>query len=143
MRCNIVDKDCHTFDGNCHTNAIRLQHRRTTFASENKKVKLNYDEKKEQRQVHQHVGNGNSTDACHHRTGTNRKEQRCCQRHYSHRQHHHQREGAGRSEGNRNDKAQHQYRRYEEIVNERYEFFDKNKLNGSFIDYFRKHAAKK
>lgn len=34
-------------------------------------------------------------------------------------------------------------RRYEEIVNERYEFFDKNKLNGSFIDYFRKHAAKK
>lgn len=107
MRCNIVDKDCHTFDGNCHTNAIRLQHRRTTFASENKKVKLNYGEKKEQKLVHQHVGNGNSTDACHHRTGTNRKEQRCCQRHYSHRQHHHQREGAGRSEGDRNDKAQH------------------------------------
>ena len=69
MRCNIVDKDCHTFDRNCHTNAIRLQHRRTTFASENKKVKLNYGEKREQRQVHQHVGNGNSTDACHHRTG--------------------------------------------------------------------------
>lgn len=34
-------------------------------------------------------------------------------------------------------------RRYEEIVNERYEFFDKNKLNGSFIDYFKKYAAKK
>lgn len=28
-------------------------------------------------------------------------------------------------------------RRYEEIVNERYEFFDRNKLNGSFIDYFK------
>lgn len=34
-------------------------------------------------------------------------------------------------------------RRYEEIVNERYDFFDKNKLNGSFIDYFKTHAAKK
>lgn len=34
-------------------------------------------------------------------------------------------------------------RRYEEIVNERYEFFDKNKMNGSFIDYFKKYAAKK
>lgn len=34
-------------------------------------------------------------------------------------------------------------RRYEEIVNERYEFFDRNKLNGSFIDYFRKYAVKK
>lgn len=34
-------------------------------------------------------------------------------------------------------------RRYEEIVNERYEFFDKNKLNGSFIDYFRTYARKK
>ena len=34
-------------------------------------------------------------------------------------------------------------RRYEEIVNERYEFFDKNKLNGSFIDYFKKYAGKK
>ena len=34
-------------------------------------------------------------------------------------------------------------RRYEEIVNERYEFFDKNKLNGSFIDYFKSYAGKK
>ena len=34
-------------------------------------------------------------------------------------------------------------RRYEEIVNERYEFFDRNKLNGSFIDYFKKYAGKK
>lgn len=34
-------------------------------------------------------------------------------------------------------------RRYEEIVNERYEFFDRNKLNGSFIDYFKKYAEKK
>ena len=34
-------------------------------------------------------------------------------------------------------------RRYEEIVNERYEFFDRNKLNGSFIDYFKKYAVKK
>ncbi len=34
-------------------------------------------------------------------------------------------------------------RRYEEIVNERYDFFDKNKLNGSFIDYFKTHATKK
>lgn len=34
-------------------------------------------------------------------------------------------------------------RRYEEIVNERYEFFDKKKLGGSFIDYFEKYAAKK
>lgn len=34
-------------------------------------------------------------------------------------------------------------RRYEEIVNERYDFFDKNKLNGSFIDYFRTYARKK
>ena len=34
-------------------------------------------------------------------------------------------------------------RRYEEIVNERYEFFDRNKLNGSFIDYFKTYASKK
>ncbi len=34
-------------------------------------------------------------------------------------------------------------RRYEEIINERYDFFDKKKLNGSFIDYFKKHARKK
>ena len=34
-------------------------------------------------------------------------------------------------------------RRYEEIINERYEFFDRNKLNGSFIDYFKKYAGKK
>ena len=33
--------------------------------------------------------------------------------------------------------------RYEEIVNERYDFFDKNKLNGSFIDYFKAYAGKK
>ncbi len=34
-------------------------------------------------------------------------------------------------------------RRYEEIVNERYDFFDKKKLNGSFIEYFKEHAHKK
>lgn len=34
-------------------------------------------------------------------------------------------------------------RRYEEIINERYEFFDRNKLNGSFIDYFKKYAGKR
>ncbi len=34
-------------------------------------------------------------------------------------------------------------RRYEEIVNERYDFFDKKKLNGSFIDYFKEYAHKK
>lgn len=34
-------------------------------------------------------------------------------------------------------------RRYEEIVNERYEFLDRNKLNGSFIDYFKAYAGKK
>ncbi len=34
-------------------------------------------------------------------------------------------------------------RRYEEIVNESYDFFDGRKLKGSFIDYFREHARKK
>ena len=33
--------------------------------------------------------------------------------------------------------------RFESIVNERYDFFDRNKLRGSFIDYFRKKADKK
>ncbi|MCD8282539.1 MAG: site-specific integrase, partial [Prevotella sp.] len=34
-------------------------------------------------------------------------------------------------------------RRYEEVVNERYDFFDSRKLSGSFIDYFKEHARKK
>ncbi len=34
-------------------------------------------------------------------------------------------------------------RRYEEIVNERYDFFDQKKLQGSFVDYFKKMADKK
>ena len=31
-------------------------------------------------------------------------------------------------------------RRYESIVNERYDFFDKEKMNGSFLDYFKDKA---
>ncbi len=34
-------------------------------------------------------------------------------------------------------------RRYESIVNERYDFFDKEKMKGSFLDYFRQKAEKK
>ncbi len=34
-------------------------------------------------------------------------------------------------------------RRYEEIVNDRYDFFDKKKLQNSFVDYFKTHAGKK
>lgn len=33
--------------------------------------------------------------------------------------------------------------RFESIVNERYDFFDRNKLRGSFLDYFKKKADKK
>ena len=34
-------------------------------------------------------------------------------------------------------------RRYESIVNERYDFFDKEKMKGSFLDYFKDKAYKK
>ena len=34
-------------------------------------------------------------------------------------------------------------RRYESIVNERYDFFDKEKMKGSFLDYFKEKAEKK
>lgn len=34
-------------------------------------------------------------------------------------------------------------RRYESIVNERYDFFDKDKLNGDFLAYFKKKADKR
>ena len=34
-------------------------------------------------------------------------------------------------------------RRYESIVNERYDFFDKEKMKGSFLDYFKEKAYKK
>ena len=34
-------------------------------------------------------------------------------------------------------------RRYESIVNERYDFFDKEKMKGSFLDYFKQKAEKK
>ncbi len=33
--------------------------------------------------------------------------------------------------------------RFESIVNERYDFFDRNKLRGSFLEYFQKKADKK
>lgn len=33
-------------------------------------------------------------------------------------------------------------RRYESIVNERYDFFDREKMNGSFVEYFREIAEK-
>ena len=34
-------------------------------------------------------------------------------------------------------------RRFESIVNERYDFFDKEKMKGSFLDYFKEKAYKK
>ena len=34
-------------------------------------------------------------------------------------------------------------RRYESIVNERYDFFDKEKMKGSFLAYFKEKAEKK
>jgi len=34
-------------------------------------------------------------------------------------------------------------RRYESIVNERYDFFDREKMSGSFLEYFKKLAEKR